>query len=485
MSATQRRDNGRATRRLTAVAVTCAISLQTVGCANEPFEVTLPYAIPHRYEAAKSTRPTNVSRWWTRYGSTELNALMDLANAQNFDIAIAVAQLEEASAQAQIAGAALWPTLNYSENNSRSQSSGTGTPGVISPQVTRDSFSKQLNASYVLDIWGQNRDAVRATLHTASASAYQVEVVRLTTRAAIVNNFLLHAANRERVKVATENLANAERVLRIIKDRQAAGTVSALETAQQTTLVENQRAAIPSLRQAAELSRTALALLTGRPAQTVHLKTNRARTLRVPEVSPGLPVSLLSRRPDVHSAEEQLFAAGANVDVARKAFLPTITLTGQSGFQSALLSTLLRPESFVYTIAAGATQPIFEGGRLRGQLALTEAQQRQFLETYRRSIVSALTDVEIALIAIRESAARETAQRRAVAAARLAFVLSEERLTQGTIDLTTLLTTQNTLFQAEDALIQVRLLRLQAAASLFQALGGDWDETAAGLLPVQ
>jgi outer membrane protein TolC len=201
-------------------------------------------------------------------------------------------------------------------------------------------------------------------------------------------------------------------------------------------------------------------------------------------VTPGIPSDLLFRRPDIRSVEEQMISADANVDVARKAFLPTIQLTGQAGFQSALLSTLLRPESAIYTMAAGVTQPIFEGGKLRGQLALSEAQRQQFLESYRKSIVSALTDVENALVAVRENAARENAQRVAVASARRAFTLSEERLREGTIDLTTLLNTQNTLFQAEDTLIQIRLARLQAVASLFLALGGDWEEPPA-LPPVR
>ena len=186
---------------------------------------------------------------------------------------------------------------------------------------------------------------------------------------------------------------------------------------------------------------------------------------------------LLARRPDIRSAEQQLLSAEANVEVARKAFLPTIQLTGQAGYQSAALATLLRPESFIYSVAAGLTQPIFEGGRLRGQLALTQAQRQQLLDNYRRSIVIALTDVETALVAAREAERREKAQTAAVVAARKAFELSEARLREGTVDLTTILTVQNTLFQAEDILIQARLARLQAAVSLFQALGGDWDES--------
>jgi outer membrane protein, multidrug efflux system len=451
--------------------------MQLTGCAYNEFEPYLAFPIPNKYEAAKGTKRPDVSRWWTRFGSAELDNLMEAANIDNLDIAVAVAQLEQADAQAQITGAALWPTLNYSDNSQRSRSSGTNVPGIIGSAVERNSFTKAFNASYVLDVWGQNRDALEAAIRTVGASAYQVEVVRLTTRAGVVNNFLVYATNRERITVAQANLRNAERILGVIRERRAAGTASELDVAQQQSLLEIQRATIPPLRQAAEGARTALAILIGRPVQVVHLATRGVRSLRLPSVTPGIPSDLLFRRPDIRSVEEQMNSADANVDVARKAFLPTIQLT-------ALLSTLLRPESAIYTMAAGVTQPIFEGGKLRGQLALSEAQRQQFLESYRKSIVSALTDVENALVAVRQNAARENAQRVAVASARRAFTLSEERLREGTIDLTTLLNTQNTLFQAEDTLIQIRLARLQAVASLFLALGGDWEEPPA-LPPVR
>jgi outer membrane protein, multidrug efflux system len=457
--------------RALAVAVWGVGLMQVSGCAGTVFEPHLAFAIPGKFESAKTVKAPDVSRWWTQFRSAELDQLMEVANVENLDIAAAVAQLRQVDAQAQITGAALWPALSYAENSQRSRSSGSNAPAV-----ERNSFNKVLNASYIVDVWGQNHDALEAALHTVGASAYQIEVVRLATRASVVNNFLIYGANRERVTVATENLINAERILGVIRQRRAVGTASELDIAQQQSLVEIQRASIPPLRQAAETARTALAILIGKPVQAVHLTTRSVRRLRLPVVTPGLPTTLLLRRPDIRSAEENLESANANVDAARKAFLPTIQLTGQTGFQSALLSALLRPESFIYAIAAGVTQPIFEGGRLRGQLALNEAQRQQLLEIYRKSIVSALTDVENALITIRENAARESAQRVAVSAARRALDLSEERLRQGTIDLTTLLNTQNTLFQAEDTLIQIRLARLQAAASLYQALGGDWEE---------
>lgn len=446
------------------------------GCSHDPFFPTLTFPMPGKFEASKNTAPVRISEWWKRLGSEELNRFMAIAADANLDINVAVARLDQAEAQAGIAESALFPIFSYSGDASRSQSSGTNNPGVISKPSIRNSFSKVINASYIVDVWGLNHDLVRSALLNRDASAYQVEVVRLVALAAAANDFLVYVANRERVAVARENLKNAERVLGIIKERFAAGTASSLDVAQQESLVAAQRVAIPTLVLAAETSRTALALVIGRPPQGFHPRTRSTRSLRIPSVAAGLPSSLLVRRPDVRAAEVQMAAEDANVDAARKAFLPTIQLTGDAGVQSAALSTLLRPESVVWSIAAGVTQPIFDGGRLHAQLALTEAQRQEMLENYRKSILQALTDVESALIAVRENAARETAQRAAVAAAQEAFALSEQRLREGTIDLTTLLTTQNTLFQAQDSLIQIRLSRLQAVVSLFQALGGDWDD---------
>jgi NodT family efflux transporter outer membrane factor (OMF) lipoprotein len=446
------------------------------GCARDEFAPYLAFPLPQKYQSARSVKPTGPNRWWMNFGSKELDSLMAAANIENLDIAVALAQLQQAEAQVRIAGSVLFPTIGYGETSALSQSSGTTTPGVITSPTARQSYTKALNASYTLDVWGQNRDALEAAIRSKSASAYQVEVVRLTTRAAAVNDFFTYVANHQRAKVASDNTRDAERILGVIRDRKGQGTAADLDVAQERSLLEIQRATIPPLVQAAEGARIALALLIGRPAQAVQLTTRNLRRLRLPVVTPGLPSTLLLRRPDIRSAEEQLLSADANVDVARKAFLPTVALTGQAGFQSALLSTLLRPESSIYAIAAGVTQPIFDGDKLRGQLALSVAERQQMLETYRKSIVQALSDVETALIAIRENRLRENAQRIGVVEARRAFNLSELKLREGTIDMQTLLNTQITLFQAEDTLIQIQLARLQAAAALYQALGGDWEE---------
>jgi outer membrane protein TolC len=182
----------------------------------------------------------------------------------------------------------------------------------------------------------------------------------------------------------------------------------------------------------------------------------------------------LTQRPDIREAEANLAAANANVENARAQLLPSITLTGEGGYQSAILRTLLRPESMFFTLTSGLTQPIFEGGRLLGNLDLQKGKQDELLQNYRKAVISGFADVENALDDIRKTAEREKLQSDVVTSSQRAFDISEQRLREGTVDLVTVLQTQQTLYQAQDALVQARLAHVQAIVSLYQALGGGW-----------
>jgi outer membrane protein, multidrug efflux system len=198
------------------------------------------------------------------------------------------------------------------------------------------------------------------------------------------------------------------------------------------------------------------------------------RAVAIPRVTPGLPSELLTQRPDIREAEANLAAANANVYNARAQFLPSITLTGEGGYESAVLKVLLRPESAIYSAAAGLTAPIFHGGQLLGNLDLRKGQQDELLQNYRKAVISGFADVENALFNVRSTALTVQLQSAVVTSSRRAFDVSEQRLREGTIDLVTVLQTEQTLFTAEDALSQAQLARLQAIVSLYQALGGGW-----------
>ncbi|MGC1898698.1 MAG: TolC family protein, partial [Pseudolabrys sp.] len=221
-----------------------------------------------------------------------------------------------------------------------------------------------------MDFWGKNRSLVRAAEETAVATRYDREVVGLTAVVAAANAYFQVLAAQDRLRVAHENLASATRVLNLIQQRLQAGTASALDTAQQESLVNTQRAAIPPLEQTLRLNRITLAVLMGRSPESVKIRGGSLRTIAYPRVTPGLPSELLAQRPDIREAEANLAAADANVVNARAQFLPSISLTGEGGYESAILKLLLRPESVIYSAAASLTQPIFHGGQLLGNLDL-------------------------------------------------------------------------------------------------------------------
>ena len=420
--------------------------------------------------------------WWRSFRSRELTELIEEARISNLDIAVAVAQIVQADAQARIAGAALLPIIDLNGNAQHSQQSKTtGSTNVISVSrsgasvaIIQNNLQATLNTSYEIDFWGKNRSLVRAAEETAVASRFNREVVGLTTVVSVANAYFQVLAAQDRLRIARENVASADRILTLIRQQYSAGTSSDLNVAQQESLVDTQRAAIPPLEQTLRQNKAVLALLIARPPESVVIRGGGMNAIAIPRVTPGLPSELLTQRPDIRQAEAQLASANANVENARAQFLPSITLTGDGGYESAILKLLLRPESAIYSVAAGLTQPIFHGGQLLGNLDLQKGVQDQLLQNYRKTVISGFTDVDKALIAIQETAMAEQLQRKVVTSSKRAFDLSDQQLRAGTVNLITLLQVQQTLFQAQDASAQARLARLQAIVSLYQALGGGW-----------
>jgi NodT family efflux transporter outer membrane factor (OMF) lipoprotein len=430
---------------------------------------------PKNQKAAEAALPT--LDWWRGFRSRELTEIIEEAREANLDIAAAVARIVQADANSRIAGAALLPTLDFNGDATRSRASQTtsSSSGTSFGGSERDNLNASLTASYEIDFWGKNRAALRALEETAAASRFDREVVTLSTVASAANSYFQVLAAQDRLRVARNNYDSAKRILDLIQQRVNAGTASALELSQQESTVATQRAAIPPLEQILAQYRNALAVLLARPPEHVRIRGGSLDSLAVPRVTPGLPSELLTQRPDIREAEANLASANANVYNARAQLLPSITLTGEGGYQSAVLKTLLRPESMFYTAAASLTQPIFEGGRLLGNIDLQKGRQDELLQTYRKAVISAFSDVETALTGLRNAREAERLQRDVVTSSRRAFDISEQRLREGTIDLVTVLQTQQTLYTAQDALVQARLATMQAVISLYQALGGGWQ----------
>jgi NodT family efflux transporter outer membrane factor (OMF) lipoprotein len=255
------------------------------------------------------------------------------------------------------------------------------------------------------------------------------------------------------------------------------GTVSDLEVAQQKSAVATQRAAIPALIQAERQATHALALLLGKNPEGVAVAGKSLDDAALPAVAAGIPSALLQRRPDLRKAEADLVAANFDIKNARAQRFPSVDLTAEGGTESLALSGLLGPGSFLYTLAASVTAPIFEGNRLEGQEEFADARYRELLETYRQAILSAFRDVEDALAAWRGTADQYDFDREAYEQAKEAYRLADLRYRAGTVDFLTVLQAQQTVFQAQDALVQTDLARFDAIISLYKALGGGWDGT--------
>jgi outer membrane protein, multidrug efflux system len=451
--------------------------------------------VPGSYREAHGPPEANTPSldWWRSFRSRELTAFMEEALTANFDIAVAIAQISQADAQVRIAGAPLLPTLDLNGNDTASKTSqqlgggggggtGAGGTGAGGGGGGGSPFSRfyatSLTASYVIDFWGKNRATLNAAIETANASRYNREVVSITTLSSVANTYFQVLAARDRLRIARRNLGDSSRILFLIRQQFDAGTASDLNVAQQESLVEQVRATIPPLEETLRQNIAALAVLLGKAPEHFNTRGVSMQDVTVPRVTPGLPSDLINRRPDVRQAEEQLKSADYSVESARAAFFPTITLTGTLGSESSALKSLFGPGAWFYTAAAGLTQPIFDGGVLLGQFELQRGLQAQFLQAYRKAVLSAFSNVEQALIALEQITAQVRIQENVVKASRRAFTLSEQQMNSGTVNMVTLLQVEQTLFTAEDQLAQDQLARLLAAVSLFQALGGGWPPTA-------
>lgn len=460
-------------RRLMAVLLPFVLA----GCnAGEDLPFAAIPAVPQTYAAQRTGPGQPVGEWPRVFGSEELLGLTRGAEASNFDIAAATARIRQAEAEAQVAAAPLFPLLSGSEDASRSQSSGalrSKTPPFV--QSRSNQFQLGLSASYVVDLFGRNRALAQSADLNVVATRFDRDTLSVATIASVANLYFQILAAQDRRRIALDNIRTASDVLAAIQARVSVGTATDLDLAQQESVVLSQRASVPPLDETIQQTRSLIAVLVGRTPESMRIQGGSLQRLKVPQVQPGLPSQLLLRRPDIAAAEWHLSSQNASVEAARRAFFPTVNLIGAASLESLTLQNLLRPEALAASLAQGLTQPIFNGGNLEGQLAQARGREIELLEIYRKAVVTALSDVENALIAIQQTTLHERLQTQSVAAARRAYQITQGRLREGTIDVVTLLNTQQTLFLALDQLVQIRLQKFVAYVSLFQSLGGGWS----------
>ncbi|MBS0275475.1 MAG: efflux transporter outer membrane subunit [Proteobacteria bacterium] len=450
------------------------LALALAGCATPVPQQLSAANVPSNFSAPITADAPIWPKadWWKGFQSDELNSLVDEAQRDNLDLAVAAAQVMEAKANAEIAGSVLWPQIGISGDAERAKS-GIGAPGGRS---TSNNFSLTGNASWALDIWGKGQAGLRSADEAVKSSRFAKQAVALTVISSTGSTYFNVLALRERVAIAQSNIEAAKRVLSITQAKVTNGVSSRLDLAQQQAQVSGQEAQIPPLHEAEREARYALAILLGKLPEGFDVQGQNLDKIVAPAVRPGLPSELLRRRPDVAQAEANLAAAHANVDAARAAFFPAIGLTGSGGFASGAIGSLIKSSNFGWSIGASLLQTIFDGGNLMGQYRVSKARQLQLVATYRKTVLTAFQDVETSLGQVASLTQQEKLLTDEVNAASEAFRISEIQYREGVTDLLTVLTAQQTLFNAQDQLVQIKLARIQADVGLYRALGGGWSE---------
>jgi NodT family efflux transporter outer membrane factor (OMF) lipoprotein len=395
--------------------------------------------------------------FWQAFENEDLNRVVDLALAQNLDLQAALFRVEQARAQAKVAGAALLPSVDVGGGASQNYQ-----------EVTNTSRWQGLTTlSYELDLWGKNRSQAEAANYRAEASQYNRDALRLIITADATVLYTQILGFTERIRVAETNLRNAEEVLRIIEARYREGGVSALEVSQQKVAVNNIRAALTTLVAQRATTLNALAILLGQAPQHFEGPEAELSSLSVPAVNLTPPASLLTNRPDIRSTEAGLLAANADIGAARAAFFPSLQL----GIDASLIAAGLNPATAALSLASNVLAPIFSGGRLEGNLANVTARQKELAAQYQQTVLTAFREVEDALAARKNTDQQAVLARESVQEAQNAYTIAKARFDAGSIDYLTLLETQRSLSQAEDNQIVATVAQLESFAQLRKALG--------------
>jgi NodT family efflux transporter outer membrane factor (OMF) lipoprotein len=415
-------------------------------------------------------------QWWKQFGSPELDRLIEQARLGSFDLAAAMARVRQAQAGTVIAGGSQLPEVKAGANANRQKllrGNGYSQLDADNSNKAVDYFDASLTATYEIDFWGGKRASRDSARFALQASEFDRATVELTLLSGVANTYAQALSLREQSRIAELNLANAQNVLKLVQTRFDSGSATALELAQQKSLVAAQQRQLPLVQQQAQDALISLAALLGRPVQDLQTGAEPFDRLQWPTIAAGVPSDLLSHRPDIARAEAQLAAAEADVKVARAAMLPSVTLSAQLGSGANQFDDIIR--SPFYNLTAGLLAPVFNNGRLSAERDKARARQEELLETYRAAIINGFADVEKALNSIRGLDAQRQWQSEELNQAQTAFDIAQSRYEAGAEDLLTVLETQRTLYAAQDLNVQLRLSRLQASIGLYKALGGGWQ----------
>ncbi len=461
-----------AARAMRLTTVVACLMLALVGCASVGPRRAVPVAVdvPADWSAADvsaTTGASSLAQWWLRFDDPLLARLVAQALQANTDVKSAEAALRQARALRDVSAAALLPGVGSSASAQRSKS---GDNSAV------NTFKAGLDASWELDIFGANRSALAASEATAQASAASLGNVQVSIAAEVALNYITLRAAQARLMIAEDNLSSQQETLQITQWRLQAGLVTSLEAEQARAATEQTRAQLPVLQTTIEQTRHALAVLTGEPPAA--LSSVLAAASPVPQAADDLvlsfPAETLRQRPDVRAAEHQVTAALGRVAQADAARMPNFKLGGSLGLSALALGSLTNGASVISTLLASVSMPVFDGGALRAQVRAQQAALEQARVAYQATILTALKDVEDALVALRGDRERLLRLQNAAEAAGNAALMARQRYSSGLVDFQVVLETQRTQLNTQDSVASARADVSADHVRLYKALGGGW-----------
>ena len=457
----------------------------TVGPDYRPPSLALPPAWLEGWNYGIDSSPADLSRWWAQFNDPILDALVQRAVKSNFDLAVAQARIREARAAVGASDAELWPTLDgaasYGRSRTSANASGSGNQsGGASSSSQGDLehlFKAGFDAAWEIDIFGGARRRIEAGEAALDAATEERRSVLVTLLGEVARNYIELRAWQRRLAVAQENLTAQRETLRLTKVRFDAGLAGDLEVAQAEGQTQTTTAQIPLLESALRQTVYRLdLLLAGRPGL---LRSELAEPAMIPALPPqaqvGMPVELLRRRPDIRRAERQLAAATAQVGAATADLYPKFSLTGVFGLQSISASDWLVGRSRFWSIGPTITWPLFDGGKIRANIEIRNAQQEQAFHLYEKSVLTGLADVESALVNYNKEQTRYRALLEAASANRRAVRIAEDLYSHGLVAFLNVLDAQRGVYAAEDDLAQSEANMAANLVALYKALGGGWE----------
>ncbi len=461
-----------------------ALILVIGGCSVGPDYRSPESELPAAWSDAPAGGKTAAAeQWWTLYGDATLNQLVEEALLHNRDLALAAARVDEVRALARVADAQGMPAIDATFGRNRARSSErSSTPLPPGVALERNTYRGQLNVAYEVDLWGRLRDAAKAAYADLLATAAARDTVRITLASETVKAYYGLVALDSQVVATRKSLVLRSENLRLQRVRAEAGLINDFALRQLEAEVAAAEAQLPALEQRRTAQELALGVLLGRsPRALIESRITPASSREAPAsavIPQGLPSDLLLRRPDIIEAEQRMIAANARIGAARASLFPQISLTGFYGSDSAELGNLFTTPARIWQLGFALAQPIFQGGRLFGQIESIEAREKQTLIQYQKTVQNGFRETREALSA--QTRAREgfEAETRRVAALAEALRLARIRYENGISSQLEVLDAERNLLGAElnraDALRQQRA----AVADVVRALGGGWEEKA-------